>query len=172
MATLLHFALPATDASARVCLWPIVLQKDFGPRSEEHFFQIRPQERSLIQKFGLSDSNIARFWRSGGCRRLLQHNPSESGHSSARSRCQLWPQGDMCSAAIDRDARSVTLVENPACRRQRLFVVGQPGKARPLRHADDAVRYGFVTNLARLETRLNGLVGQFQKLSFTRKAAF
>src|SRR6266436_2754969 len=54
--------------------WQIVLQKDFGPRSEEHFFQIRPQERSLIQKFGHSDSNIARFWRSGGCRRLLQHN--------------------------------------------------------------------------------------------------
>jgi hypothetical protein len=40
----------------------MVLQKDLGPRSEEHFFQIRPQERSLIQKFGLSDSNIARFF--------------------------------------------------------------------------------------------------------------
>ena len=68
---------PKADIRPRdqdVCFGPIVLQKDFGPRSEEHFFQIRPQERSLIQKFGHSDSNIARFWRSGGCRRLLQHN--------------------------------------------------------------------------------------------------
>ena len=39
-----------------------------------------------------------------------------------------------------------------------LLVVGQSGKARPLRDADDAVRYRFVTNLA---------VGEAQRLGWT-----
>jgi hypothetical protein len=69
-----RYSGPAHLLNLNVSYWQIVLQKDFRSRSEEHFFQIRPQERSLIQKFGLSDSKIARFWRSGGCRRLLQHN--------------------------------------------------------------------------------------------------
>jgi hypothetical protein len=41
---------------------PILLQKDFGRRSEEQFSKIKPERGILIQKFGSSDSNIAGFW--------------------------------------------------------------------------------------------------------------
>jgi hypothetical protein len=40
----------------------ILLQNDFGPRSEEHFFQIKPEKGILIQESDRSDSNIAHFW--------------------------------------------------------------------------------------------------------------
>src|SRR5260370_40819943 len=108
-------ALPAkADIRPRdqdVCFGPIVLQKDFGPRSEEHFLQIRPQERSLIQKFGHSDSNIARFWRSGGCRRLLQHNRHKADIAGASTRamqtaaCRVWLQNHYNSTQYAANGR-------------------------------------------------------------------
>jgi hypothetical protein len=47
------------QTSRQVGLGPIVLQKDFGPRSEEHFFKLGLKRE--VQKFGFSDSNIACF---------------------------------------------------------------------------------------------------------------
>jgi hypothetical protein len=41
-----------------------VLQNDFGPWSEENFFQIKAEWGILIPKFTPSDSNIAHFGRS------------------------------------------------------------------------------------------------------------
>jgi hypothetical protein len=43
---------------------PRVLQNDFEPRNEEHFFKIKSEWGILIQKSATLDSIIARFWRS------------------------------------------------------------------------------------------------------------
>ena len=62
-----------------------MLQNDFGPPSEEHFFQIKREKGILIQESGPSDSKIARFWRS-------DEGPTTFATESAKSRLPA-PQG-------------------------------------------------------------------------------
>jgi hypothetical protein len=76
-----------------------LLQNDFGPRSEEHFFQIKPEKGILIQESDRSDSNIARFWRSGGYRRLLQHNRPNSDLAGCPSICRLLGESGRCRSS-------------------------------------------------------------------------
>jgi hypothetical protein len=60
---------------------PILLQKDFWPRSEEHIFQIKREWGILIQESGCLDSIIAHFCPSGRWAATFATVSATSGHT-------------------------------------------------------------------------------------------
>jgi len=60
----------------------IVLQNYFEPRSEERYSRIKSQQRILIHKTGLSNSNVARFCRRSGMAASFATQSTLSGRPS------------------------------------------------------------------------------------------
>jgi hypothetical protein len=70
---------------------PILLQKDFWPRSEERFFQIERERGIMIQESGCLDSIIAHFCPSGRQAETFATVSVISGHFVKLGRCPLPP---------------------------------------------------------------------------------
>jgi hypothetical protein len=74
------------------------LQKDFWPRSEEHFSRIRRAKKILIQKFSPSVSIVAGFCPSGTSAATFATVSAQSGRPDPLSQCPLSGKADIRSS--------------------------------------------------------------------------